>query len=436
MADASPLDRNRMAWWAVAAALFVVLAAVVYAYVGTFVLGLFVYYGTRRIHRRTRTRVGPPSLAAMVSLLTISMPILVLLGYTVVVSARELADIAPSAFEYTAGLEQYTQVEWLQNPQQILGILTENPEQLLQFGSVEGVQQVVEAVTTYLGVVVNVLLHLFVALAIGFYLLRDDHRLAWWFREEFAGEGSATEAYLTAVDRNLESIYFGNILFAAANAVVGTVVYNAVNLVAPAGLAVPVPTLLGLLTGAGSLVPIVGMKIVWVPVALYLTAAAAVMDPALVWYGVFFAIVVFTFVDSVPEVLLRPYISGRDLHVGLVLFAYIFGPLLFGWYGLFLGPLIVVLVVEFARVILPELVRGESLTPQPSAMPPDELDPPEGHDPDADDEALPPESTEEDAVEGDDAPPERSSDGTADRQSGDTSDDAPPDGASDEAPTD
>jgi hypothetical protein len=145
---------------------------------------------------------------------------------------------------------------------------------------------------------------------------------------------------------------------------------------------------------------------------------------------------VFTFVDSVPEVLLRPYISGRNLHVGLVLFAYIFGPLLFGWYGLFLGPLIVVLVVEFARVILPELVRGESLTPQPSAMPPDELDPPEGHDPDADDEALPPESTEEDAVEGDDAPPERSSDGTADRQSGDTSDDAPPDRASDEAPTD
>ena len=297
--------------------------------------------------------------------------------------------------------------------------------------------------TTYLGVAVNVLVHLFVALAIGFYLLRDDRRLAWWFREEFAGEGSATGAYLTAVDRNLESIYFGNILFAAANAVVGTLVYNATNIVAPTGLAVPAPTLLGLLTGAGSLVPIVGMKIVWVPVALYLTAAAVVMDPALAWFGVFFAVVVFTFVDTVPEVLLRPYISGRDLHVGLVLFAYIFGPLLFGWYGLFLGPLIVVLVVEFARIILPELVRGESLTPRPSAMPPEELDPPEGHEPDADDEALPPESAEDDAAAGDDPldehpanGPNESSTGPSDDSPGDSTEDTPGSGASDETPTD
>lgn len=383
-----------MAWWAVAAALFVVLALVVYTYVGTFVLGLFVYYATRRIHRRMRTRVSPPSLAAVVSLLAISTPVLLLLGYTAVVGARELAAVAPDALAYTSALEPYMEVEWLRDPEQILSLITENPDRLLAFGSAEGIEQAIDAVTTYLGVVVNVLLHLFVALAIGFYLLRDDRKLAGWFRQEFASDGSATAAYLTAVDRNLESIYFGNILFAAANAVVATVVYNALNVFAPGGLAVPVPSLLGLLTGAGSLVPVVGMKVVWVPVALYLVAVAAVTDPALLWFGLLFAGVTFLLVDTVPEILLRPYISGRDLHVGLVLFAYIFGPLLFGWYGLFLGPLIIVLVVEFARIILPELVRGESLTPEPSTPPPDELDPPEDHAPDADDDALPPESDE------------------------------------------
>jgi predicted PurR-regulated permease PerM len=388
----SALDRNRLAWWAVAAVLFAALAMVVYTYVGTFVLGLFVYYATRRIHRQVRERISPPSFAAVVSLLTISAPVLLLLGYTVIIGAEELAAVAPNALSYTAAFEPYMDVEWIQDPQQILGLITENPQQLMELGSADGIREVVDVFTTYLAVIVNVLVHLFVALAIGFYLLRDDQRVSQWFRSEFAEGGSATAAYLTAVDRNLESIYFGNILFAAANAVVGTVVYNVLNLAAPPGLGVPVPTLLGLLTGAGSLVPVVGMKIVWVPVALYLIVVAAVTDPSLLWFGILFAGVVFLLVDTVPEILLRPYISGRDLHVGLVLFAYIFGPLLFGWYGLFLGPLIIVLVVEFARIILPELVRGEPLTPEPSAPPPAELNPPEAHEPDVDDDVLPPES--------------------------------------------
>jgi hypothetical protein len=38
------------------------------------------------------------------------------------------------------------------------------------------------------------------------------------------------------------------------------------------------------------------------------------------------------------------------------MFAYIFGPLLFGWYGLFLGPLLLVVITDFARVVVPDLV--------------------------------------------------------------------------------
>jgi hypothetical protein len=47
------------------------------------------------------------------------------------------------------------------------------------------------------------------------------------------------------------------------------------------------------------------------------------------------------------------------------MFAYIFGPLLFGWYGLFLGPLLLVLITDFGRVVVHELV-GSSPGPDPS----------------------------------------------------------------------
>jgi hypothetical protein len=75
-----------------------------------------------------------------------------------------------------------------------------------------------------------------------------------------------------------------------------------------------------------------------------------------------FALVSVVVVDTVPDLALRPWVSGGDLHLGTVMFAYIFGPLVFGWYGLFLGPLVLVLVAQAANVVLPELLHGERLT--------------------------------------------------------------------------
>ena len=89
-------------------------------------------------------------------------------------------------------------------------------------------------------------------------------------------------------------------------------------------------------------------------------------------------------VDTIPDLIIRPIISGGSpsarvdrsppfvhlslrgeggLHVGLVMFAYIFGPILFGWYGLFLGPIALVAITHFARLVLPELLQGEPIVP-------------------------------------------------------------------------
>ena len=132
------------------------------------------------------------------------------------------------------------------------------------------------------------------------------------------------------------------------------------------------------------------MKIVYVPVAILLAVEALIHNPALIWFPLVFAAVSLVIIDTIPDLILRPYVSGRDLHTGAVMIAYIIGPLLFGWYGLFLGPLILVLVVQFARILLPELIRGEPVTATATAGNP--LDPsnnvylpePEPLDPDED----------------------------------------------------
>jgi hypothetical protein len=98
-------------------------------------------------------------------------------------------------------------------------------------------------------------------------------------------------------------------------------------------------------------------------VSAYLGVETAMADPAFLWFPAVFFAVSLVVVDTIPDLVLRPYVSGRNLHVGLVMLAYIFGPLLFGWYGIFLGPMILVLVVHFVRIVLPELVAGEHIRP-------------------------------------------------------------------------
>ncbi|WP_254546605.1 AI-2E family transporter [Halomarina pelagica] len=387
-------DRSGFAWWAIVLAVGGVLLYAIYEYVGAFVLGLFIYYATRPIYERLGDRIPSRSLRAGLALALIALPILLLIGYTVLVGVRELSGLAVADLgTYLRPLRPYVGEAALRNPQELLASLLENPQQLRQFGDADTVQQVVGTAGGYLGVFAAGLVQLFIALAVGFYLLRDDFKLAGWVRSSLARDDPALVAFGTAVDRDLKTVYFGNILNAFVVAVVAAVSYNALDAVAPPALSIPAPTLLGLLTGAASLVPVVGMKIVYVPVALYLFGLSLLTDPASLWYPIAFLVVSLAVVDGATELLLRPYISGRNLHVGLVLFAYILGPLIFGWYGLFLGPLVLVVAVHLARIVLPELVHGEPVDPSADGRDPI---------PDADGGVEDP-STSSRAADGDDA---------------------------------
>jgi predicted PurR-regulated permease PerM len=206
--------------------------------------------------------------------------------------------------------------------------------------------------------------HLFVMIALAFYLLRDDQQLADWVVSTADDERGVVVAFGSAVDRDLSAVFFGNILNAVLTGTIGVIAYTILNVFAPAPeVTVPAAGLVGLLAGVASIIPVVGMKLVYVPVAIYMAAVTLLVDPQLLWFVVAFAAVSFVVVDTIPDLVLRPYVSGRSLHVGSVMIAYTFGPLLFGWYGIFLMPMLLVLVFHFARIVLPELIGGYEIRP-------------------------------------------------------------------------
>lgn len=356
------IDRVRAAWWATAAVLFAVVTFVIYSFIGTFVFGIFIYYATRpafnRIYRRLpkRTIVGRDprrTIAAVLALLVLALPAIALLGYTVAIALQEAANLQQVDLGPLEGLIA---------PYVNISGIVENPAEILkQNGGVEAIQRTGTAALGYLGILGTGLLHLFVMFALAFYLLRDGPKLSRWALR-YGDEQGVLRSYARAVDADFRSIFFGNILNAIITGAIGSISYSLLNLTAPAGLAIPYPALTGLLAGAASLIPVVGMKLVYVPVLGYLGFKAALSGTGFSFVFLFF-VVSFVIVDSVPDFFLRPYVSGRNLHVGMVMFAYILGPLLFGWYGIFLGPMILVLVMHFARIILPELLTREQVRP-------------------------------------------------------------------------
>jgi predicted PurR-regulated permease PerM len=360
--DFDPLgDRSRLGWWLLGVAVAATVLFVGYSFIGTFVLGLFVYYAVRPVNRRLEAVLssGP---AAALTMVVVALPALLLGAYLVVIALGQLSSLqGPFANQFTRLLQPYLDVSQLRGgPLDALGTLRQ------QLSGSGVLQQVVSQGLGVLSAISGGVLHLFLSLTFAFYLLRDDHDLAGWFRAEVGGEGTTPYAFLSAIDRDLHSVYFGNVLTVLLVAVVAVAVYNGLNTIAPAQLSIPLPTTLALATGLASFVPIVVGKLVYVPMGLYLAVRAFQVDPALLWFPALFFVAAFVFLDMLPVMFLRPYLSGQTLHTGLVMFAYILGTVLFGWYGLFFGPLVVVFVVQFVNIVLPGLLHERSVGPEAS----------------------------------------------------------------------
>ncbi|WP_049901916.1 AI-2E family transporter [Halococcus agarilyticus] len=356
----SEIDRRRVAWWLVAAGVVAIVGLFFLSFVGTFVFGLFVYYGARPVNRRIQSRVDSRVIAATVTLLFIVLPTLALLGYTGVVAFREFTTFAgPGAVD--------TVLNRLPgNQQSIAGALRNLPQLARRLGQVSGVQQGLTTALGTLGAISNGLLHLTLALTFAFFLYRDGNRLESWYRAEVGGRDTAAYSYLAGVDADLEVVYFGNVLTVLAVTIGSIVVYNGYNVLAPTAVTLPLPTLLAVLTGLATFVPLVVGKVVYVPAAAYLAWRAVEAGADLLVYPIVFLVVAFLLLDIIPQSIVRPYISGQTMHEGAVLFAYILGAALFGWYGLFLGPFLLVIVVQFANVVLGDLIRGRPFSPAPT----------------------------------------------------------------------
>ena len=339
-------------------ALFGLAVAVVGGYVASrfaapLTVAVFLYYSTRRFYRRLERLRLPARVRAVVSLSVIGLPLVGLVSYTLVLLVVEARQF----------IERYPVAEAIGAENSVIGDLATlsdaTVDELIaayrsgQFDA--AIDAVSEQASLLASTASGLALNLIITVVVTYYLLVDGSRLREWLLT--FDEDAVVREYLEAVDDELEAVLYGNLLNVIAISVIAVATYVAYNAVVPAAVAVPYPALSGALTGVASLVPVIGMKLVYVPVAAVMSIPAVVDgEIALLAYVAGFLAVAVVVVDTIPDIGLRPYFSGETTHVGLLMLAYIFGPVVFGFHGLFLAPIILVVILTFANTALLRLL--------------------------------------------------------------------------------
>jgi predicted PurR-regulated permease PerM len=221
------------------------------------------------------------------------------------------------------------------------GIQMEQAEQLVRRGILAGVKSIPkfigEKVTTIFKNLALFGLHvLFIAVAL-FFFFRDGARYYRKIVEFLPLEPGHREIAVQTVSKTVTAVVRGMFVTALVQ-----------GCLAGAGFAVagvPVPVLLGLFTFITSFIPFLGAASVWIPSAIYLFIQDQEMAAlGLALYG--------ALVISVVDNILKPLIigEGTKVPVFLLFFTILGGLKVYGFLGIFLGPIIIALGMAFLTI--------------------------------------------------------------------------------------
>ncbi|MGQ4554399.1 AI-2E family transporter [Halobellus sp. GM3] len=333
----------------------VAIAALAFEFIAPLTVSVFLYYSTRRYHQALSRFRLPARIRAAIVMASLAVPLIFLVSYATVLMVVEARQF----------IEEYALVSVANDNFEWFGGITEIPEFTVQ-GLYDAYQSgdlapfidfATEHATFLTTLVSEFFLNVFIVVIVTYYLLIDGHRISRWLLR-FDDEAIIRE-YLEAVDKELEAVLFGNLLNVLAISLIAIGSFSAYNAFVPAPAEVPYPALAGALTGIASLIPVVGMKIVYVPLVI-ISALPIVLggDPTNLAYIAGLVVVAVVVVDTIPDLVLRPLLSGEETHVGLLMLAYTLGPVVLGFYGLFFAPILLVVGLTFANTALPRLLNG------------------------------------------------------------------------------
>lgn len=355
---------QRIAIGSIVGLLFLLVAYIATRFIAVVVFAVFLYYAVRPIYRVLGRFGLPRRVRAGLALVLFGVPFVILLTYTVAIVVTET-----QVFLETYDVQNQVVSEALEGID-IIGLDLDELQQVLTGAATQASLSVVlVSLAGAVSVVSSAIVQLLILVVLAYYMLVDGSRFVSWVLETF-DESGVLDRYVRTVDPELSLTLFGNIVNVFITAIVGVATFYTYNLFAPSVIHVPFPALIGALVGVGSLIPVIGIKLVYIPVTLLLAVNAWLTgDLSLLIPVAVLAAVSAVVVDFIPDFFIRAHVSGDQTHTGMLLLSYIVGPIVFGFYGLFLVPILLILVINAAHVLLPYVLSGDPPGVRQSRLP-------------------------------------------------------------------
>jgi predicted PurR-regulated permease PerM len=356
-------------WLIFGVALAALLLWIMRPFLDVFIYAIFLYYITRPIKRWLGKYIKNEGLQVLVSLLLLALPIVLVISYTLIIGLSQLM-----AFVQGLGLSGVMPAGPLANLTTTVSGLQQNmnsgtfdignmtrQDWFQTLSGYSGSLPTIQAILLALGgTIADIVFKGFIIFFIAFALLKNDQQLKEWFTKTFPYLVEEHQGlfvrYMRGVDTDLQKIFFSNLLSIVFFAIIAVASYHLLNLIAPPSMQIPSPILLGILTGVAALIPIIGMWLVVGPLTVYLIINSLIAGTFVANIGIFIFmfLFIFIFVTTVPGFVVGPYLARGNVNTGLLMFAYIIGPIVFGITGIFIGAIVLVLLTNYFRTIVPE----------------------------------------------------------------------------------
>jgi len=196
----------------------------------------------------------------------------------------------------------------------------------------------------FLGTLGNLVVMLFAL----FFMLRDGDGLTRQLRDRLPFTEQESERLLRETRDLVVASVGAAVVVAVAQGVLGAIAFRIVGISAP--------VFWGLVMGLASLLPVLGATLVWVPAGLGLVLLGEI------WRGVLL-LLMGTFGISMVDNILRPLLlSGKTSISGFIIFFGLLGGVAaFGFIGLVIGPIILVLTSRLLETLhRPDVVDDSS----------------------------------------------------------------------------
>ena len=255
--------------------LILVLLWVAWPFVNVLFYAIFLYYATRPLKMRLKPYIKNETLLVTTCMFLLVLPILLVVSYTLLLAVAQFNGVVQSvglqSLQSGPLANMSTVVSDIQQSISINDIKSGNFSSIVSqswyqtlsgySGSISGVQGILLSTGT---TIISLIFKVFLMIVIAFYMLREDNRLALWFKSTFPSlvmeRDGLLVRYTKAVDNDLQKIFFGNILSIVVFAFLAVILFTLLNTFSPdPTLSIPSPILLGILCGVSALLPLIGM---------------------------------------------------------------------------------------------------------------------------------------------------------------------------------